>query len=84
MKQDIFLRQTVQRQNEQDWRDLPRFSKLARTLYPGLVDASTRQAQAALSANEGKRPPQIGKLLKDSERGCVSPLGNLAKQTERK
>jgi hypothetical protein len=71
---------TQQNQRERDWKDLPREAKLARTLYPNLSDADTRKAQAAFSASEGKRPPQASPLLSDRTRGCVSPLGNLAKQ----
>jgi hypothetical protein len=70
---------TVQRQREKNWQELPRFNKLARTLYPNLSDDDTRKAQASFSASEGKRPPKEEKLISNSQRGATSPLGGQSK-----
>jgi hypothetical protein len=84
MSDKWFQHTTQNNQRQQDWRNLPRDSKLARVLYPALADDDTRKAQASFSASEGKRPPQGAKLLSDRTRGCVSPLGNVAKQSGRR
>jgi len=78
-QKDLMGQQTVQRVREQNWKYLPRDSKLARTLYPGLADADTRKAQASFAAGEGKRPPAQQKLLSDRERAYQSPLGGQSK-----
>jgi hypothetical protein len=75
-----WLEQITQRNvREKNWSELPRDSKLARTLYPGLADDDTRKAQASFAASEGKRPPQGAKLLSDTQRGSCSPLGGKAR-----
>jgi hypothetical protein len=75
MSDKWFQHTTQNNQRQQDWKNLPRFNKIARTMYPNLVDADTKRAMASLSANEGKRPPQQPKLLSDKERSYQSPLG---------
>jgi hypothetical protein len=62
----------------QTWHQRPKISRLANILYPAHADNETREEMAKLAANERKKPPQPQKLLSDAERGCVSPLGNVA------
>jgi hypothetical protein len=60
-----------------DWSNLPRFSKLASAMFPDLVDAQRRQQMDALAKGEGKKLKGPA-LLPHEERGAVSPLGNVA------
>ena len=62
----------------QTWHQRPKIHRLAQILYPAHADEETRKEMAELAANERKRAPQSAKLLSDAERGCVSPLGNVA------
>jgi hypothetical protein len=72
--------QTVQRQRQLDWSKRTKAEKWASILWPNNTDDATRAAMTGLAAQEGKAAPKASPLLKDSQRGCVSPLGNLAKQ----
>jgi hypothetical protein len=42
---------------EERWHDLPRQSRLARLMYPQLMEKQYQGEVAAMSRNEGKRPP---------------------------
>jgi hypothetical protein len=61
------------------WSNLPRFSKLASCMYPDLVDGQRRQQMEKLARGEGKR---LGgsNLLSHQARGATSPLGGTAVQ----
>jgi hypothetical protein len=61
-----------------DWSNLPRFSKLASAMFPDLVDAERRQQMEALARGEGKKLKGPA-LLSHEERGATSPLGGQAK-----
>jgi len=60
------------------WDKLPRQTKLARALFPHLASEEDRREMADLARGEGKKAPYQNRLLSDAERGCVSPLGNVA------
>ena len=72
--------QTVQRQRQIDWSKKTKAEKWASILWPGNVDDATRAAMKGLAQAEGKAAPKPSPLVSDRTRGCVSPLGNLAKQ----
>lgn len=59
------------------WHDRPRSSRLANVMFPHLADKETRAEMEGFARNEGKRLPDP-KLLKDPERGSISPLGGTA------
>ena len=65
------------------WDKRDRFSKLANVLYPHMADKGTRTEMEQLARNEGKKLSDP-KLLKDHQRGCMSPLGGVAVQQRRK
>jgi hypothetical protein len=62
-----------------NWSNLNRAEKLGAVAWPELAPPHIQTEMKTISAREGKRSPAKQALLKDSERGCVSPLGNLAK-----
>jgi hypothetical protein len=76
--------QTVQRQCQLDWKKQTREAQLSAVLWPKLTSEGNRKAMAGYAQAEGKAAPKLSPLLSDRERGCVSPLGNVAKQSGRK
>jgi len=73
------LSQMQEAKRYHEWRNLPRDSKRAAILWSGLVPKETKIAMNELT-DVGKRPPSQPKLLKDSERKYLSPLGGQAKR----
>jgi hypothetical protein len=66
-----------------EWKNRSPDEKRAAILWSGLVPKETRQAMASLT-EVGKKPPGQQRLLNDSERGAVSPLGGTAARTGRR
>jgi hypothetical protein len=65
---------------ERTWRDLSRDEKAASVMYPALAEETRRKEMDQISRGEGKRSPtQRPSLLRDQQRGAVSPLGGTAK-----
>jgi len=60
------------------WSRLHRSGKLARVLWPQLVEADLRGDVERRASSEGRQAPKPAKLLSDALRGPVSPLGNVA------
>jgi hypothetical protein len=67
-----------------DWSKRDRSSKLANIMYPAHASEDVQKEMTSLAANEKRKPPQRQALLSDADRGCVSPLGNLAQPLTRK
>jgi hypothetical protein len=61
----------------EDWENLPRFSKLGSVMWPDQVPADRRATMNKLAAGE-KRQLRGPGLLSHEARGAVSPLGGLA------
>jgi hypothetical protein len=47
----------VTKMREEKWHDLPRQSRLARLMWPSLMEKQFHGEVAAMSRNEGKTPP---------------------------
>ena len=60
-----------------EFKNLPKQSKQASILYPGLVSKERRIAMAELT-DVGKRAPRAAPLLSDEQRSFVSQLGGQA------
>jgi hypothetical protein len=64
---------------EQRWHDLPRQSRLARLMWPQLIENELRGEVAAMSRNEGKRSPvepePVTRNLSAPKRVYVLPPG---------
>ena len=64
---------------EQRWSELSRQEKLASVLFPHLTPQERQAEMSEIARGEKKKGPHQQSLLKDSERGAISPLGNVAR-----
>jgi hypothetical protein len=60
--------------------NLTRFEQLANYAYPNLATPEIREEMRKAAAAQRKLAPTGPALLSDSERGCVSRLGGVAKK----
>jgi hypothetical protein len=60
--------------------DLSRSEQAASVLWPAQTTGEIQKEMADISAKNGKRSPFKQPLLKDNERGSLSPLGGSAKR----
>ena len=65
------------------WSQRSRGEKHSAVLYPHLTDKEVQAEMAQLASNERKRAPAPQTLLKDHERGAVSPLSGVAQPDPR-
>jgi hypothetical protein len=66
------------REMNDEWSNLPRFSKLASAMFPDQVSPERRAEMDKIARGE-KRQLRGPGLLSHEARGAVSPLGNVAK-----
>ena len=84
MSDKWFQHTTQNNQRLQNWDRKTRDERRANILFPHLASKDDQLAMKSLAAGEGRKAPHQSKLLSDQERGCVSRLGGVAKQSGRR
>jgi hypothetical protein len=66
------------------WERKTEEERIANVLYPHLSSEDDKQTMREIAQSERRKSPHQNRLLSDQERGCVSRLGGVAKQSGRR